>query len=148
MMASGLLPDTAAPLTAPFWSALNEGRLSAQRCTTCGYLRWPPSELCPECMRPGAAWETLRGTGTVWSYAVYRRAMHPALADAVPYTVAVIDLPEGIRVLGTVLTSTGDADADGEVRIGDAVSAVFEEVAPDQAMVRWIPAAQGPRGIA
>ncbi len=68
---------------------------------------------------------------------MYRRAMHPAFKGAVPYTVAMLELPEGIRMLGMVHTSTGDADADGEVRIGDEVVVAFDAVTDEVTLVRW-----------
>jgi uncharacterized OB-fold protein len=138
-MYSGLLPDLDDPDTAPFWAAARESRLVAQRCGQCGYLRWPPAPRCPECLSSDTSWVELSGVGTVWSYAVYHRAMHPAFADAVPYTVAVVRLAEGGSMVGTVLTSSGDADADGEVRIGAEVRAVFDHVTPEVSIVRWRP---------
>ncbi|MBO9577460.1 MAG: OB-fold domain-containing protein [Microbacteriaceae bacterium] len=133
----GILPDTDDALTAPFWAAAREHRLVAQRCSRCGAYCWTPSEVCPECLAPLAEWAPLSGRATVWSLAVYRRAMHPAFEDAVPYTVAMLELPEGIRMLGMILTSTGDADRDGEVRIGDEVRADFLEADDDVTLVRW-----------
>lgn len=139
MTYEGLLPDPSAPLIAPFWAAAREGRLVAQRCTACGTYRWSPSELCPECLASTAEWTELAGVATVWSYAVYHRAMHPAFASLVPYTVAMLELPEGIRMYGMVATSTGDADADGELAIGDEVRATFERVSDEVSLVRWMP---------
>lgn len=133
----GLLPDLAEPLTAPFWAATQEHRLVAQRCTNCGRFRWVPSEVCPECLSAEAVWTELSGEAIVWSLAVYHRAMHPAFKDLVPYTVAMLELPEGVRMLGAVVTSTGDADADGEVRIGDTVTAEFDDVTDEVTLVRW-----------
>ena len=133
----GILPDVDEPLAAPFWAAAREGRLVAQRCASCGTFRWTPSEICPECLSPDADWTSLRGTAAVWSYAVYRRAMHPAFADSVPYTVAMLELPEGIRMLGKVDTSTGDAERDGELSIGDTVRAAFDRVSETVTLVRW-----------
>jgi uncharacterized OB-fold protein len=138
-MYKGLLPDLDDPLTAPFWSATMEEKLVAQRCTSCQYLRWPIAELCPICLHTESAWSELSGVGSVWSFAVYKRAMHPAFADAVPYTVATIELAEGPHMVGTVLTSTGDADADQELNIGDQVIAVFDPVTPEVTIVRWRP---------
>ncbi len=138
MTYQGLLPDTHNVLTAPFWAATHERRLTAQRCSSCSVFRWPPSELCPECLSTAATWTQLAGTAEVWSYAVYHRSMHPAFT-AVPYTVALLELPEGIRMYGAVVTSTGDADADGEVKIGDQVRAAFERTEDGVVLVRWIP---------
>lgn len=135
----GILPDVDDSLTSPFWAAARRGQLVAQRCVRCGNFRWTPSEVCPECLYSEASWTELAGTASVWSYAVYRRAMHPAFAERVPYTVAMLELPEGIRMLGMIHTSTGDADRDGEIRIGDQVRAVFDRATDAVSVVRWVP---------
>src|SRR6202012_3573533 len=72
------LPDLDDPLTAPFWTAARDGRLVAQRCANCGYLRWPPGPVCNECLTPGGEWAELSPHGTLYSYAEYHRALDPA----------------------------------------------------------------------
>jgi len=139
----GILPNTADALAAPFWAATRQHRLVAQRCARCGRFRWTPSEVCPDCLETRAAWTPLSGRAVVWSLAVYRRAMHPAFKEAVPYTVAMLELPEGIRMLGMVGTSTGDADRDGEVRIGDEVAVDYLDIDDEITLVRWVPTATG-----
>lgn len=65
------------------------------------------------------------GVGTVHSRIVVHHAVHPSLADTVPYCVALIaldDFPE-VRIVGNVV----DVPA-AEVRIGLRVRAVFEQV--------------------
>lgn len=135
----GLLPDVADPLTAPFWEAARREQLVAQQCVRCGRFRWTPTAVCPECLCSEAQWAELAGTAAVWSYAVYRRAMHPAFAERVPYTVAMLELPERIGMLGMIQTSTGDAEQDGDVRIGDHVRVTFFHTTDEITLVRWIP---------
>src|SRR6185312_4556760 len=64
-------PRSRTPLSEPFWRAAREGRLVFQRCGECGYVRWPPGPLCPECLAPQATWEEVEARGSVWSYCVY-----------------------------------------------------------------------------
>jgi uncharacterized OB-fold protein len=123
------LPDPADPLTGPHWAAARDQRLAVQRCTSCGALRWQPAAICPECLTTGGEWTDLAGTGTVWSYTVYHRAMNPAFADRVPYAVAMIELDEGIRMIG-MLTGT-------DIAIGDPVRAVYDPVTDDVTLIRW-----------
>jgi uncharacterized OB-fold protein len=134
MTASRPLPDTDDALTAPFWAATRESRLTAQQCTRCAAFRWLPAPICPECLEPGGTCSDLAGTGTVWSYAVYHRAMHPGFADLVPYTVALVELDEGIRMVGTLRD-----DLTREMEIGERVTAAYETVTPDVTLVRWAP---------
>lgn len=125
------LPDVNDAVSAPFWAAAREERLAVQQCGQCSALRWQPAPICPECWTPGGAWVDLSGSGTVWSYAVYHRAMNPGFGDMVPYTVAMIELDEGIGMIGMMLTNTPD------LQIGDPVRVVFEHVTPDVTVVRW-----------
>jgi uncharacterized OB-fold protein len=125
------LPDVNDPLTGPFWAATRESRLAAQQCDQCSAFRWQPAPICPECLYPGGTWTELSGQGYVWSYAVYQRAMHPAFASVVPYTVAMIELDEGIRMVGALVAGSP------ELAIGTPVQAVFDAVTDEVSLVRW-----------
>ncbi len=48
-------------------------------------------------------WVEASGAGTVFTYAVYRRAYHPAFKPLIPYAVAVIELAEGPRLISNVV---------------------------------------------
>jgi uncharacterized OB-fold protein len=132
-MTSRPLPDVNEPLTAPFWAAARESRLSMQRCDRCSALRWQPAPICPECLAPGGTWVDLSGEGVVWSYAVYHRAMNPAFKDSVPYTVAQVELREGPRMVGEIAAGAGP------VEIGQPVRATFEPLTPEVTVVQWTP---------
>jgi hypothetical protein len=125
------LPSVDDPLTAAFWSASREERLVAQRCGKCGYLRWPPGPICNECLEPGGAWTDVSPTGVLYSYAEYHRALDPAFADDVPYTVGLIELDDGPRMYGMMHGTLTTAD------VGGRVHAVFDPVTPEVTFVRW-----------
>jgi uncharacterized OB-fold protein len=59
------------------------------------------------------------GTGTVYSFTIMYSVGDPALADELPYALALVDLDEGPRVISRI---TGDP---ASVRIGDRVRASF-----------------------
>ena len=125
------LPDITDPLSAPFWAGTREGKLLVQKCDVCGYLRWPPGPVCNECQTPGGTWTEVQPTGTLYSYAEYHRALHPAFKDDLPYFVGLIELDEGPRMYGTVL---GDVKTED---IGRKARAVFDPVTQDVTLVRW-----------
>ena len=116
-----LLPDLDHPLYAPFWAAAADARLTMQRCDVCGYVRWPPEPLCPECLTRGGTWTDLDGHGSIWSYAVYEHAFHPSLRSAVPYVCALVELDDGPRMISRIV-----GVEPSEVSIGARVSVVFE----------------------
>ena len=108
--------------TQPFWDGCAEGRFLVPTCAGCGRPRWPPGPMCPYCRSEATDWVPAAGRGSVYSWIVASHPVDPVLADQVPYVVAMIDLPEGIRVVGNVL---GCEPA--EVTAGMAVELMFED---------------------
>ena len=93
----------------------DQGVLAYQACTTCGTSFFPPRVLCPSCGAGEVEWRPSRGRGVVYS------ATTIAPRGAPPYTVALVDLDEGWRMMSTVSDPEG-----GPVSIGDPVSVRFE----------------------
>lgn len=95
------LPEVT-PLTAPYWEGLTAGELRFQRCGDCRNAWLPTRQECPKCLSERVSWEPSAGRGRVVSWVVYHSAVHPAFADRVPYTVAVVELDEGPRLISGV----------------------------------------------
>lgn len=129
--AVAMLPDITDPVAGPFWAALGEQRLSAQRCSDCGTIRLPPLSGCPTCLGRGYTWVDLAPTGAIWSFAVYHRVLHAAFEGQVPYTVLVVDLDDGPQLVARL------SDDEPKPRIGDRVRAEYHQVAPEVTLVRW-----------
>ncbi|RYF59896.1 MAG: DNA-binding protein [Comamonadaceae bacterium] len=91
------------PLTEPYWTALDQGRLTYQRCSLCSHTWLPAREQCPRCLAEEPAWTEASGGGKLISWVVYRRAVHESFNDKVPYTVAVVELDEGPRLISSLL---------------------------------------------
>ena len=82
-----------------FWEGLREHRLLVQRCAACGRHRSPPLPACPDCGASGCVIEASRGGGYLYSWVVVHHAFSEAFEGDVPYTVAVVELDEGCRML-------------------------------------------------
>ncbi|GAB4059260.1 Zn-ribbon domain-containing OB-fold protein [Catellatospora paridis] len=80
-------------VTAPWWDATRQRRLTVQRCARCELAQLPPRVLCTGCGSTASRLETVDGRGVVDSYTVIHRAPDPA--TEVPYTVARVRLIEG-----------------------------------------------------
>lgn len=106
----------------PYWSAAREKRLVIRKCKSCSQFHFMPRHLCPACWSDQLEWVDAKGTGTVHSFTVIRRAPAPAFAANAPYVVALIDLDEGPRMVTNIL----GADA-LETKIGDRVKVTFED---------------------
>ena len=104
-----------------YYADLREHRLPYYRCANCAVAHARPQEFCPNCGGPVARqWSS--GQGTVYSFTTQHRAGHPYFADAVPYTIALVDFDEGFRTLADLTV------ADDEPRIGQRVRVEFEDV--------------------
>lgn len=114
----------------PYWDAAREGRLVIRKCKACGELHFMPRHLCPTCWSDELEWVGAKGSGSVHSYTIVRRASDPTFAPLVPYAIALIDLDEGPRMMANIVGE--DALA---TRIGDRVEVRFEDRGDDGAMV-------------
>lgn len=125
------LPDVTDPVTEGFWTATRNSTLAVSRCTNCSNRLWPPEPVCPVCLHTEFVWEEVEPRGTLWSYAVYYRALDPAFADDLPYAVGLIELESGFKMYGIVL---GDVE---RLEIGMPAEAVFDRVTDEVTFVRW-----------
>lgn len=116
---------------AEFWGATAEGRLVVQKCASCGYLRWPPGPVCNECQSREFAWTPMSGRGVIETYATYHRALDSRFKEDVPYTIGMIELAEGPRILGRI---TDELD---RVAIGKPVRATFEKLRDGREFTAW-----------
>ena len=119
-----------------FWEACNRGELVIQHCPRCDVLRHPPRPMCPGCRSKELGWKKVSGLGTVYSYTVTHQAIHPSLRGRVPWTVIMVDLDEGVRMISHIV----DCPAE-DVRIRMRVEVVFEEVEAGVTLPYFRPAA-------
>jgi uncharacterized OB-fold protein len=97
--------------TAPFWTAQNEHELTFQRCMSCATVRYPVGPLCPQCRSFEFEWAVSSGRGAIYSYTVVRHQTHPAFPA--PYTVALVEMEEGPRVIAQLRAPEGTPVAIG-----------------------------------
>ena len=94
--------------TKPFWEGCRAHQLKIQTCGNCGIVRWPPSFICPKCHSQDTRWIDSSGKGTVYSFIVYHKAFHPAFTGELPYTVALVELDEGPRMIANIVECNHD----------------------------------------
>ena len=121
---------------AGFWKAAAEGRLDVQQCAQCGAHRHPPTEGCYRCGSLDWAWDTMSGTGTVFTYTWVVQPLHPAVEAVVPYNVAVVEVDgatgEPVRIVSNVV------DADEEtLRVGTRVTLACDKFTHDVGLPRF-----------
>lgn len=136
----GYLPGLPLPpvdrTNAGFWRAGAAGRLDVQRCTACGAHRHPPTEGCYRCASLDWAWDTLPGTGTVFTYTWVAHPLHPATKDRVPYNVTVVEVDgasdEPVRIVSNVVDASHE-----ELAVGRRVALACEPVADGIGLPRF-----------
>jgi uncharacterized protein len=90
------------PETRPFWEGCAAGELRIQHCTACDRYVFYPRLLCPRCGAGDLEWVTSDGTATLHSYVISHRPA-PGFAGETPYVIAVVELPEGVRMMTNIV---------------------------------------------
>jgi uncharacterized OB-fold protein len=102
----------------PYWQGLEAGALLFPRCRRCANAWLPPRDECPSCLAADWEWEKASGQGRLISWVVYHVAYHEAFADRLPYTVAIVELVEGPRLITNLIdTESSDYAADAAVSL-------------------------------
>jgi uncharacterized OB-fold protein len=101
-----------------FWEGVAAGELRLQRCGACGVFRHPPRPACASCASGEWDWVRSDGAGVIYSYTVVHHP--PVPGRAMPHPVVLVELTEGVRILGPLVGAAID-----RVTIGTPVRAVF-----------------------
>jgi uncharacterized OB-fold protein len=115
-----------------FWEELGEGRFVLQRCVDCTRFAGYPKVFCPHCHSDALEWVESPGTGTIYTFSTVTANPPSTFADELPYTIAIVELDEGVRFLSRLVNVEPDAVAcDLPVRLviereGDRVMPLFE----------------------
>jgi uncharacterized protein len=128
--ASDALRPAVSPDTAFFWDGTAAGELRIQRCGDCGTLRHPPGPMCPACGAARPGYVVAAGTGEVYSYVVQHHP--PVPGRRLPIVVALVQLPEGVRMTGELLGVDRE-----RVRIGLPVRVEFVRVDDALTLPAW-----------
>ena len=113
-----------------FWDGTASGELRIQKCNACGALRHPPGPACPDCGALDRGHVVAAGTGTVFSYVVHRHP--PVPGKQLPLVIALIDLDEGVRMVGEVVDV-----ADDEIEIGMRLRVDFRRIDDELTLPIW-----------
>ena len=126
----GVMRPVVSPDTEFFWAGTAAGELRVQRCGDCGALRHPPGPRCLSCGAMTAGYVVAAGTGEVYSYVVHHHP--PVPGKKLPVVIALVQLPEGVRMTGELLGVGPD-----QVRIGLPVRAEFVRIDDELTLPAW-----------
>ncbi len=118
------------PHTEPFWSAAREHRLVLPRCTACSQVQFPPEPTCIYCGEAEFTWFEASGRASLYTWTACHPPLLPYFAERAPWTVAAVELEEGVRMV----TRLVDVDADA-YEIGMPLTVSFEDVDEEHTLV-------------
>jgi uncharacterized OB-fold protein len=116
-----------------FFDGTAQQELRIQSCNACGVLRHPPGPACPDCGALDRGHVVATGQGTVFSYLVHHAPQVPG--KELPLVIALIDLDEGVRMVGEV-TGVPPEGPDG-LRIGDRLAVDFNVIDDELTLPIW-----------
>lgn len=122
--------------TIEFWEGCKRHELVIQRCDDCHSYRFPPCPICPECFSTNYKWEKVSGKGTVYTFIVVRVPLRPEWQPDIPYTVGVVQLDEGVRIVTNIIDCKPE-----DVKIGMKVEVIFEDVTKEHTLPKFKPGA-------
>jgi uncharacterized OB-fold protein len=99
---------TISPETRFYWDGAKAGKLLLNRCTPCDAPYFPPRPFCPTCGSRDVEVCEASGRGRLYSYVI---SALPAPGYEPPYTIAVVELEEGVRMVTNILDCPADPDA-------------------------------------
>lgn len=97
-------------LATQFWSACESGELHFQQCNDCGHAQNYPRPFCTSCGSESLSFVKCEGRGRVYSVSEVTRAPTPEFQSITPYYLALVDMDEGVRVMGHALAEVGIND--------------------------------------
>ena len=90
----------ATPETKHFWDGVQAGELRLQKCNKCSKTYFPPRPFCPGCGHREVTVFKASGKGTLYSYVIHHR---PVPGFTPPYSIAVVELEEGPRMMTNIV---------------------------------------------
>lgn len=110
------------PWSEKFWEGSKEGKLLIQSCKECDSRIFYPRKFCPECWSADLDWVEASGRGTVFTFSTAYDMVEPKFMDELPYTLAYVDLEEGVRLMTRIVDCKPE-----DITFGMAVEVVFHE---------------------
>jgi uncharacterized protein len=143
----GLINVVPDPDTEEWWAATAAGRLLVRQCGACGFRFFPPSPVCIRCQSTSLDWFESSGRGVIYSYETVVQPTLAAFTAAVPYSTALVELPDcsnddgtPVRLFGTLL------GAEDDIGIGALVEVVFEPMGPNGLVIPRFRVVETPPG--
>ncbi|MEW6268069.1 MAG: OB-fold domain-containing protein [Thermodesulfobacteriota bacterium] len=107
-------------------------RLLAGRCAACGRHSFPAAATCPYCTADGCQPVPVGAHGSLYLWTVVN-ARPPGYRGEVPYGFGIVELPEGLRVVGRIDETDLDVLRPG-LRLELAIAPLYVNDAGDEVL--------------
>lgn len=115
------IPETQ-PWSEKFWEGTKQGKLLIQFCQDCQAKIFYPRRFCPECWSDNLGWMEACGKGKINTFSTAYSNVEPKFMDELPYTIAYVDLDEGVRLMTRIVDCKPE-----DIRFDMGVKVVFHE---------------------
>jgi hypothetical protein len=122
------------PETAHFWEGARAGELRLQKCAACSHVYFPPRPFCPQCATRDVQVFRASGRATLYSYVIHHRA---APGFTPPYSIAVVQLEEGPRMMSNIVQVEQTPQA---LQLDMPLEVVFEQLTDEISLPLFRPA--------
>jgi uncharacterized OB-fold protein len=122
------------PETRHFWEGTRTGELRLQKCATCKHVYFPPRPFCPQCASPDVSVFRASGRATLHSYVIHHR---PVPGFVPPYSIAVVELEEGPRMMTNIVEVPQTPEA---LRLDMHLEVVFQRINDEISLPLFRPA--------
>ncbi len=125
------------PETQHFWDGTRERELRLQRCDACDKVYFPPRPFCPGCASREVSVFKASGRAILYSYVINHRA---APGFEPPYSIAVVELDEGPRMMTNIVGTPQTPEA---LQLDMRLEVVFEAFGDEITLPLFRPAEPG-----
>jgi uncharacterized OB-fold protein len=111
------------PTPSRYWREIPQRyRLEAGKCTSCGYICFPPRLICPRCGSREFAKTKLADSGKILTYTIIRVAPHQYV-DQAPYAVGIAEQDDGVKLTAQIVDCNFE-----DLKIGMRVKIEFRKI--------------------
>ncbi len=122
----GKVSFVTATKTKEYLDYLEKGKLAGTKCKSCGALHFPPRADCDQCMSSDMEWMDRESKGKIVTYTTIHVGP-TGFEDVVPYTICMVELEGGGRLLGWL-----DEAKEDDISVGQDVSVDLKELEGDR----------------
>jgi len=134
MAEPGRIIPTPTPETQHYWDGTKQGELRIQNCNSCSENYFPPRPFCPKCGSRDVKVVKASGKGKLYSYIINHL---PSPGYTPPFTVAIVELDEGVRLMTNLLEVEPDP---AKIELDMPLEVTFEKLTDEISLPQFKPA--------